>query len=101
MVFREGKRERSPSFRLMSLPGSGLVGIATSKSIGCHARRNRIKRRAREVARACNLHRYTQFDWVVSVGGDSLRVPLKTLCSEISAMSEKLTSRWEGDSANG
>lgn len=31
----------------MALEGQGLFGIATSKAIGCHARRNRQKRRVR------------------------------------------------------
>ncbi|MCW5940551.1 MAG: ribonuclease P protein component [Fimbriimonadaceae bacterium] len=45
-IFSKGQQVSSESFRLCWSSGTGQIGVATSRAIGCHARRNRQKRRA-------------------------------------------------------
>jgi ribonuclease P protein component len=55
-VFQKGRRMNGEFVRLFVLPApdhqatcpNGRLGVAASKSIGCHARRTKVKRRLRE-----------------------------------------------------
>lgn len=50
-IFAEGARHGGPSLRLVVLPGTGLVGVATAKKLGGKPPRNRQKRRVKEAFR--------------------------------------------------
>ncbi len=66
-VFSAGRSVNSLYFRIVALPGSGKVGIATSKSIGCHAQRNKIKRRVKVIVQFHQAILSNSFDWVFVV----------------------------------
>jgi ribonuclease P protein component len=51
-IYASSSRRDAGPLSLRFLPGEGLVGIATPRSLGCIARRNRQKRRLREAFRA-------------------------------------------------
>jgi ribonuclease P protein component len=48
-LFKTGRRASGESLRIMALPGQGLLGVAASKALGCHAWRKRQKRRIKAV----------------------------------------------------
>lgn len=79
------------------LPGAGLVGIATSRGIGSHARRNRIKRRIREAVRSLSDH--TQFDLVIAAKQSAAVAPFVELRGEVQRLSQEVIERWENESA--
>lgn len=79
---------------LSALPGEGAVGVGTSKKIGCHARRNRVKRRIREAARS--LHsRLEEWDSVVIAKASAAEAGLEELKDEFSELIDELERRWE------
>lgn len=46
----------------MALPGQGLLGVAASKALGCHARRKRQKRRIKAIWPS--LEPSQHLDWI-------------------------------------
>lgn len=64
-IFSAGKSINSLYFRLIFAPGTQKVGIATSKSIGCHAKRNRIKRKVKVIVQYHQQLVDANTDWVI------------------------------------
>ena len=86
-------REAGRLLRLASLPGEGMIGIATSKKIGGKPSRNRAKRRVREAIRtstgACR-----NLDVVVIVSPNGAKAPFADLVAEWSTLVAQSESRW-------
>ena len=69
-VYDEGRRVSSTSFSLFGLPnraGTCRLGITVTRKIGTAVRRNRIKRRFREVFRRHRVELAPDLDLVVNV----------------------------------
>ena len=86
-------------FRVCSLPGTGLVGVATTKRIGCHARRNRQKRRAREAVNATGLG-FVDLDMAVLVRETADKTSFDELTEELKRLLEETRQRWDGSSGS-
>lgn len=82
-------------FRVCSLPGQGHVGFATAKKIGCHARRNRQKRRAREALNASDFP-IVGLDIAVLVRDGADAVGFDELTEELKRLLEETQRRWAG-----
>lgn len=79
---------------LSALPGEGLVGVAASRKIGSHARRNRVKRRIREIARLVH-ERLKGLDTVVIAKTAADGAGFEELQSEFLELIDELERRWE------
>jgi len=68
-VYAEGRRVASKSFTLFGLPNSAgtcRLGITVTRKVGGAVRRNRIKRRLRDVFRRNRIHFTPHVDIVVN-----------------------------------
>jgi ribonuclease P protein component len=76
------------------LPGTGHVGVTTSKSIGSRARRNRTKRRIREAAR---IHgdRLATKDSIVLGRNSAEKAPFEDVARNLGELIDELERRWE------
>lgn len=74
------------------MPGTGLVGIATSRDIGKAARRNRQRRRVREALRGL-LKPDRTFDLIVSVPDTAYELTP----TELTEVLQKLVSSVESE----
>ena len=79
------------------MPGTGLFGIATAKAIGCHAWRNRQKRRIRAASQS--LTGRENFDLVISVKAKAREAKFQDIQAEIEKLTDHLKTRWESESA--
>ncbi len=75
------------------------MGIATSKRIGSHARRNRLKRRLKEVYRATGLGADRGFDLVLVAGRNADAAPFSAIVDEMRELVTEMRSRWASGSA--
>ena len=97
-IFEEGKRVQGKFTRLSALPGSGKIGFATAKKIGCHARRNRTKRRYQAALREIEFKPEPPLDLVVIIGSGAVSVGIAEVKSEICSLLKKIEERWAGES---
>ena len=96
-ILDSGIRLKSPTVSVVARCGVGLVGIATPRSIGCHARRNRQKRRIRECLR--NLTPLLAgMDVVVLARACVVTTPSAELAKELSAILTSCRIRLIGES---
>ncbi len=111
MLFDKGLRFDSINLRILSTPGHGGIGIATTRKIGCHVRRNRCKRKVTAVLREAITHgafeqkgnaeaiksAYTldQKDWAIVVKKDLCTVPYNLLVQEVMMGFFKSAEKWE------
>lgn len=79
---------------LSALPGEGLVGVAASRKIGSHARRNRVKRRIREIARLAHGS-LKGLDTVVIAKTAADGAGFEELQNEFLELIDELERRWE------
>ncbi|MBX3096934.1 MAG: ribonuclease P protein component [Fimbriimonadaceae bacterium] len=77
LIVQKGRVIRTPVARLFFLPGEGRIGIGVSRHIGCHAQRNRVRRRVREAVNATASSQMQYQDLVVIVGPDGGSLALK------------------------
>ncbi|MBL8066684.1 MAG: ribonuclease P protein component [Chthonomonadaceae bacterium] len=96
-LFTNGLRVNGETARAHSLPGEGLTGIATAKRTGCHARRNRQKRRIREAVRTDGTPRYG-VDIVFFVRPETRRATFAELREQVQRLTKESVQRWEGRS---
>lgn len=82
-IFSAGKSINTPYFRLIFAPGTQKVGIATSKSIGCHAKRNRIKRKVKVIVQNHQDLVDANTDWVIVVKMAAAQAGFKQLEEEL------------------
>lgn len=69
-IFTEGMRASGPNLRVLRLPGTGFVGVATPKKLGARPRRNHQRRRL-QVGFAQEIGPQPTWD-VVLIAGSSL-----------------------------
>lgn len=81
------------------MPGSGLLGFATAKAIGCNARRLRQKRRAREAWRT-SLDRIHDWDFVVMVKVEAQDADFPALQAESQRLAKEAQAAWAERSAS-
>ena len=79
--------------RLNSLPGKGLLGVATSKKIGVTPKRNQAKRRFREAVRIQSLA-FPQLDYVLIVKTDAANASFERIQLEVRTLFEETKRRW-------
>jgi ribonuclease P protein component len=91
-VFTRGDQASSGCLRLHWLPGTGKVGVATSRSIGTHARRNRQKRRVRAALAAIGGD-LSSHDMVFLVKVRATEVPWDTLLKEAEGLLAEASRR--------
>lgn len=101
LIFREGLRAQGANLRLFSLPGSQDTGFATTRKIGCHARRNRQKRRAKSAWDLAKLVNRFDLDFVILVNSSAPQQSFEILQAELEQLHEELIRRWEGKLASG
>lgn len=99
-IFSTGQRVTSPDLRVFSLPGSGLAGVATSRSIGSKPERNRAKRRVREAFWVCGIDGST-LDWVLVVKASAVRADFETLVAQMTELKRESLARWADASESG
>ena len=87
-------------FRLHALQGAGLLGIAISRQIGCHARRNRLKRRVREAIRSIDLAPADGLDIAVTVKTAANEAGFQRLRDELQCLVTEMQARWADGSAS-
>jgi ribonuclease P protein component len=75
------------------MPGTGLVGIATSRKIGTAPRRNRTKRRFREAIRLQTLT-HQGLDYVLIVKQDAATAPFERILIDVAALFQEAKGRW-------
>jgi ribonuclease P protein component len=97
-IFTEGKRVQGRLLRLSAIPGEGLVGFATAKKIGSHARRNQARRRGQSAFREIAYQFAKPLDLVIIIGTAACDVEFAEVKEELGALLEKIESRWAGDS---
>ncbi|MBS1713374.1 MAG: ribonuclease P protein component [Armatimonadetes bacterium] len=98
-LFSQGQRAVGRLFRVCSLPGEGLVGFATARAIGCHARRNRAKRRARAAFNALPPLS-VRADMAVLVREEAAKAEWNELVEELGRLCEETQRRWAADSGS-
>ncbi|RYG48875.1 ribonuclease P protein component [bacterium] len=96
-MFNEGTRGRGDWVRAAVLPGTGLLGIATSRKIGSKPRRNRAKRRVKEAARLNG--KLPQWDLVLVVSQDAVDVPFPALRGDVERAVAEAIAKWAEKSA--
>ncbi|MFY9233557.1 MAG: ribonuclease P protein component [Fimbriimonadaceae bacterium] len=96
-IFKEGKRAAGRFCRLTALPGTGLIGIATSKKIGNAPQRNKAKRRFREVFRTLAEKLDPSMDYIAVAFPESADVKLDEIRSELARQLGDVNSRWASE----
>lgn len=95
-VFQEGLRVQGAFCRLSGLKGTGLLGVATPKKLGCSPKRNRLKRRLREAVRLSGASR-EGLDVVIIGVLAAAEAPFEELKRDLSEAFGKLRKRWENE----
>ncbi len=90
----------SLDLRIFSLPGIGLVGIATAKAIGSVPRRNRQKRRVREAFWLDPGEKHN-LDWVIVVKASAVDRTFGELAFQLGGLIVETQQRWADDSESG
>lgn len=86
--------------RISALSGTGLLGIATARTIGSKPARNKVKRRVREAARLLKDKRPTDLDWIVIVPEKGKDAKPKEIAAELELLMQRIRERWEGESGS-
>ncbi|WP_420810089.1 ribonuclease P protein component [Fimbriimonas ginsengisoli] len=80
--------------RISALPGTGLLGIATSKKIGGRPERNRARRRFREAVRIQADLAEPRLDFILIVGANGADVPFQRIQEEVRDLFRRAVERW-------
>ena len=99
-IYSTGQRTNGELFRIHALPGTGLVGIATSREIGSHARRNRQKRRAAEALRGLDEGLLQGVDVAVTVKPAAGSKSLAEMQEELRFLVAEVRARWADGSGS-
>jgi ribonuclease P protein component len=83
---------------MISLPGTGLIGVATSKKLGCAPDRNLIKRRFRESIRTQPDLANSTIDVVILASSGASSASFQRIQEEVRRMFEETTRRWASES---
>ncbi|HTQ11944.1 MAG TPA: ribonuclease P protein component [Fimbriimonadaceae bacterium] len=99
-IFDKGKRVQGKFTRLCALPGTGKIGFAVSKKIGCHARRNQIRRRYQAALREIGPRTERPLDLVVIIGTGASSVGIAEVRMDLWPLLKKIEERWASESAS-
>lgn len=96
-LFQTGRRARGASLFVLSLPGTGLVGIATSKKIGGKPSRNHAKRRVQAIlyVRESSCR---QLDLAFVLNDRISKLGFQELKEEVERLLREATAQWEENS---
>jgi len=81
-----------------AVSGTGKIGFATAKKIGCHARRNHVRRRFQAAFRQIDFNPEPPLDLIVIIGDGALDVGIAGVREELRTLLEKIKGRWAGES---
>lgn len=96
-VFKLGKRVSTAHFRLTTDQGIGRLGIATAKKIGCHARRNWVKRRIRESIYSLESPLAPHLDYIVIATPNVVNMEFAAMAVELAEGLNRMNQRWADD----
>lgn len=96
-IYQKGRSSAGKFVRIRCLPGTGFFGVSAAKSIGCHARRNLAKRRAREAWRT-SLGSIPNADIIVIVKVESVEADFQEIQLEMVKLVEGLKDSWAENS---
>ena len=97
-IFSQGKRVNGSFARVSSLPGTGLLGFATSRKFGGKPQRNRQRRRFRAGIAGCSNLVLPSLDYVVILGPGCANVSFERINEEARDLLARSNARWEDDS---
>ena len=83
--------------KLIALPGTGLLGIATAKKIGGKPDRNRAKRRFREAIRIQAGLVDPRLDFILIVNPDGANAVFERIQEEVRTLFGRAKERWESE----
>ena len=72
----------------------GRIGIATAKKIGCHARRNWVKRRIRESINSLESHLKPQIDYTLIASPSVVLLSFEETTAALQDALDRMASRW-------
>ena len=90
-----GERTGRSAFQLQAIASEDAepgIGFTVTKKVGNAPERNRIKRRLREAARACEPGFKPRHDYVLVGRRDALTIPFERLVGELAAAITKIHS---------
>lgn len=96
-IFKEGRRVSGGLCRLVALPGSGLVGLATSRTIGAKPRRNKLKRRFREALRSQQEIIEPRLDYILMLLPSAEQSSYTAIREELANVFNKVNERWASE----
>jgi ribonuclease P protein component len=94
-IFSGGRRAQGTLLKLCSLPGTGLVGFATSKKIGDRPQRNRARRRVQAAVRGLGNSRCNRLDYVLIISQETANAPFERIGEEVRSLFQKAVEKWE------
>ena len=100
VIFGEGRRVAGSLARLTTLPGTGLVGVATAKKIGGKPDRNRAKRRFKEAIRLQSEMLDPRLDYVFVVLAKEAEPPFMKVHEEVAVLIDQAKQRWAKELAS-
>lgn len=81
-------------FRLHALPGTGKLGVATSRTIGNKPRRHKVRRRALEAFNGLGVEAKA-LDLIIVCHRNADGAPFEKIKSELKQQMEAMSLRWE------
>lgn len=96
-IYKEGKRVSGGSCRIIALPGEGLVGFATSRSIGSKPRRNRLKRRFRDALRSQQEIIDSRLDYILMLLPSAEQTTYAAIREEVATLINRVNARWASE----
>lgn len=99
-IFENGIRVSGMYCRVLVARGKGRVGISTPKKVGCHARRNRLKRRLRDAVKTSVNLLSNDRDTVVLGKFEAEAASFSEICADISQTLARANELWEKQSAS-
>ncbi len=73
--------------------GRSRYGFTVSRKLGCAVKRNRVRRRLREIARLEGNRLRTGYDYIVVVRARGIEAPYRALEADFLALADKLGVR--------
>ena len=80
--------------RVHAHPGTGLIGLATTKKIGSRPRRNYARRRVVASLQEESAVLVSGLDYVIVVFETSIRAPYEELRQELVRLIKEVSAKW-------
>ena len=93
-IFSQGRRTPGELYRLSSLPGTGLLGIATSKKLGDRPNRHRARRRAQAAIRTMFSMVELKLDYVLIISPTAESATFERIGEELRNLFLKAREKW-------